>query len=49
MKEFPGGIVSQGSGLVTAVAQVTAVAWVRSLALELPHAEGVEEEKKKRM
>ena len=26
--EFPGGTASEGSGVVTAVAQVAAVAWV---------------------
>ena len=30
-----------GSSIVTAVAQLTAVAWVRSLAWELPYAAGV--------
>ena len=31
--EFPGGSVGKGSGIVTAVAQGTAVAWVQSLGL----------------
>lgn len=31
----------EGSGVVTAGPWVTAVAWVRSLALEFPHAAGV--------
>ena len=35
MQEFPCGSVGKGSGAVTAVAQVTAVAWVRPLAHEL--------------
>ena len=34
-------------GIVTAAAQVTAVAWVRSLARELPHAMGTAKKKKK--
>ena len=39
IREFPGGgSVGQGSGIVIAVAQVPAVAWVRSLAQELLHA-----------
>ena len=38
--EFPGGLVGKESGGVTAVAQVTAVAWVQSLVWELPHAVG---------
>ena len=32
--------MGQGSGCVTAVAQVAAVVWVLSLAQELPHALG---------
>ena len=35
--EFPGGLAVKGSGIVTAVAQVTAVAGVQSLAWELTH------------
>ena len=34
--EFPGGSACQGSGVVTAVVQVTIVAGVRSLAQKLP-------------
>ena len=33
--------------MVTAVAQVTAMAWVRSLVRELPHAKGMAKKKKK--
>ena len=36
--EFSGGLASWGPGVVTAVAQVTAVAWVQSLAGKLLHA-----------
>ena len=39
--EFPGGLVVKGSGLVTAKAQVIAVAQVQSLAWKLPHAAGM--------
>ena len=39
--EFPGGLAVQGSGIVSAVVWVTAVAWVQSLALELPHTVGL--------
>ena len=38
--KFPGGALGQGSGAVTAVAQVAAMVQVRSLAWELPHAMG---------
>ena len=38
---FPVGLVSQGSGIVSAVAWAAAVAWVQSLAQELLHALGV--------
>ena len=34
-QEFPGGLAGSGSGFVTAVA------WVQSLAWELPHSLGV--------
>ena len=44
--EFPGGSVGEGSGIVTTVALVTAEAWVRSLAWELPHAMKVAKKKK---
>ena len=37
----PSATAGEGSGVVTATALVTAVAWVRSLAQELPHASGV--------
>jgi len=36
--EFPNGSAGSGSGVVTAMARVTAVVWVRSLAWELTHA-----------
>ena len=39
-KKFPGGSVGGGSGIVTAVAQVTAVLRVPPLAQELLHAMG---------
>lgn len=38
--EFPGGSVSSGSGVVTAVAGVSAVARVHFLAPQLPHVTG---------
>lgn len=38
--EFPSRSVGLGSHTVTAVAWVTHVAWVRTLAQELPHATG---------
>ena len=38
IREFPGSLASEGSGVVTAVVLVTALMWVRSLAQELPHA-----------
>ena len=47
-KEFPGGAVSQGSSIVTAVAQVTAEAQVQSLAQKLPHAKSTAKKKKKK-
>ena len=37
---FPGVSVGWGSGIVTAVAQVTAVAGVQTLAQEFPYATG---------
>lgn len=40
--EFPGGSAHQGSGTITALAPVAAVAWVRFLAPELLHALGME-------
>ena len=43
---FPGGLAVKGSGIVTAVAQVTAVAGVQSLAREFPHAEAWSKKKK---
>ena len=46
--EFPGGAVGQGSGVVTTVAQVTAMVRVRSLARELLHAAGTARKKKKK-
>ena len=39
--------MAQGTGIVTAVAGVTAVAQVRSLAQELPQAGGMAKKKKK--
>ena len=47
-EEFPGASVGSGSGVVTAVAQVTAVAWVRSLAQEFPHGTVMAKKKKER-
>ena len=41
--------MAQGSGTVTAVAQLTAVAWVQFLAWELIHATGLAKKKKKKM
>ena len=38
ISEFPAGLAVKGSSVVTAIALVTAVAHVRSLARELPHA-----------
>ena len=35
---FPGGLVVKDMAIVTAVAQVTDVAWVRSLTQEILHA-----------
>ena len=46
-QEFPGGSVSEGFGTVTAVASVTAVERIWSLALELPHATGQKNKKNK--
>ena len=45
IRECPGGSVGRGSG-VTAGTQVTAVAWVPSLAKEHPHAGGTAKKKK---
>lgn len=36
--EFPWGTAGQGSRVITAAAQAAAMAWVPSLARELPHA-----------
>lgn len=44
--EFPGGSLGSGSGVVTAVAPVAAVVWVRSPTLELPHAKGEAKKRK---
>lgn len=44
---FPGGTASSGSSIVAALAQVTAVAGVRSLAREILHATGVASPKKR--
>ena len=44
--EFSGGTAGYGSIIVTAVARVTAVVWVCSLAQELPHAVGMAKKKK---
>ena len=41
MSEFSCGAVGQGSGVVTALAWVAAVAQVQSLALEILHAVGM--------
>ena len=48
--EFPCacGAAGKGSGVVTAVACIISVAWVQSLAWELPQAAGVAKKKKKR-
>ena len=44
--EVPGGLVFKDLGLsLTVVVPITAVAWVRSLARELPHAVGVAKNK----
>ena len=48
MMEFPSGSVSEESGIVTAVAQVTAVVQVQSLAWDLAHAISVEKTKTKK-
>ena len=47
VQELPGGLVV-GLGIVTAVAWVTAVACVLSLAREHPHAVGTAKKKKKK-
>ena len=41
------GTAGQGSGVVTAAACVTTMAWVQPLARELPHDTGVAKKKKK--
>ena len=46
--EFPGGQVSYGSGIVTAMAQDTAVAQVLPLVLELLHAAGMAKKQNKK-
>ena len=43
--ELPSGTVGYGSGIVATVPHVAALAWVRSLALELPHAKGAAKRK----
>ena len=43
-RSVPGDLAVQGSGIVTAMAQVTAVVWVRSLTWELLHAMGAAKE-----
>ena len=45
--EFPCGTVGQGSGIIIAVAQVTATAKVPSLAWEFPSATSIDQKKKK--
>ena len=47
MLEFPYGSSSKGSGVVTAVALVTAVVWIQSLVQELPHATSKKKKKKR--
>ena len=41
------GTVGCGPGIATVVVQITSVAWVRSLAWELPHDMGAAKKKKK--
>ena len=48
MREFSCGTVVWGSCIVTAVAQIIAVAWVQSLAQELPHAVGTDKMTRKK-
>ena len=45
--EFPCGRAGYGSGIVTAAPWATAVAWIHSLAWELPHAGRMALKKKK--
>ena len=45
MSEFPGGSVCEGTSIVPDPAQVTAVAQVQSLVLELLHATGLAKKK----
>ena len=45
-EDFPGGSEGWGYVVVTAVAQVTAIARVHSLTQELPHAVGAKKKKK---
>ena len=47
--EFPGGAVDSGSGVVTAVVWITAVARVQSLTQELPHAVGIAKKRRKKV
>ena len=47
--EFPGGLVVKGSGIVAAVALVTAVMWFHPWVWELPHAVGTAKKKKKKV
>ena len=44
---FSCGAAGLGSSVVTAIARVSTVAWVLSLAWELPHAEGTAPKKEK--
>ena len=46
--EFPGGSAGERAGIVTAKVQVTAIAWIWSLAQEFLHAEGRAKNKKHR-
>ena len=46
--EFPGGSAGYGSGVVTAVAQVAGVVWVRSLAWEHSYAASTAKKKKRK-
>ena len=46
-QEFPCGTVDEGSSIVAAIAQVTAIMQVHSLAWECPHATGAAKGKKK--
>lgn len=46
--EFPGGLAMKGPGVVTAEAWVTLVAWIQSLARDLPQATGMTKRKPKK-